>query len=123
MEAVFRGEDCPHLTTGQSYTVLAVEGTHLRVIDDGGAPSLFATLGWEIVPQEVAQPWVLSLEDEDLCLGPKPFMEPGFFEDVFDGVRPSCERFLSVASRTCTPSELARFQSWFDGKVARMSVP
>jgi hypothetical protein len=45
------------LTAGQSYTVLAIDGRSCRLIDDGGAPTLFAMTAFDVVDPTVAPQW------------------------------------------------------------------
>lgn len=63
MKATFRGSRSPHLTAKKVYTVLEVSGGFLRVIDDGGAPALVPSAGWEIKAQPIANGWHMDLRD------------------------------------------------------------
>jgi hypothetical protein len=109
-----KGQKGHWLTPERKYSVLAMQGRSCRIIDDGGAPSLFSLLTFDVVDPAVAPQWEYHRgAGGHVSLGTAAFLRPGFFEDVFDRVAGSdgpVARFESI-----TEEERSRFCSWFSG--------
>jgi hypothetical protein len=104
------------LTPGRSYSVLSLEGRSCRTIDDGGAPSLFPLRMFDIVDPAVAPQWEYRRgAGGHVSLGTAAFLQPGFFEDVFDRVSRTSEPIIGFTS--ITEEERFRFCSWFSKSV------
>ena len=74
------------LTTGNVYNVIGIEADDLRIINNDGAPYLYAACLFEIIDPHEPDDWITEFgEDGERYAYPPELNRPGFFEDYFDG--------------------------------------
>lgn len=79
------------LTLGRDYLVLAAEmpprgPARLRVIADDDTPILASASLFAVNAQELPRTWVFAVREGGVVeLGPRPWIESGFWERYFDG--------------------------------------
>jgi hypothetical protein len=110
------------LTAGLPYAVLAIDGRYCRLVDDGGAPTLFAMTAFDVVDPTVAPQWEFRKgPGGHVALATAVFHRPGYFEDVFDRV-PGSDGAI-VAFQSMTTEERSRFTAWFSTGGQATSLP
>ncbi len=72
------------LSIGEVYEVIGIEAGHFRVLDDGGAPSLFGPKLFETIDASRPAHWIESTEDGTEYAYAPELNRPGFFEDYFE---------------------------------------
>jgi len=79
--------DVHGLTKGRVYLVLGIASDFLRIQDDEGSPYLYEPKDFVIVEDGYPDFWICKkgYKGEDYYY-PEEWIEPGFFEDYFDGV-------------------------------------
>lgn len=96
------------------YSVYAMNGVSLRLVDDEGGTALWPRSWFRVVDPSAPPDWRLgAIEGRGrLHLGPAEACRPGYFEQVFNRAPGSDAPIRTSAS--LTPAERARFGEWFD---------
>ena len=85
----------PDVTVGRHYTVLTIEYDSYRLLGDEGKPFLYPLEAFEVVDDTVPSDWVHQSDSSGVCHGPRPLLEPGLFEDYFEG-KPEAKRIVET---------------------------
>lgn len=87
--------DSSWLTIGKEYVVLEVvaevgRAPMVRIVsDDGVTPIVASILQFVVLDSQMPKSWEVSVNEHRLCVGPGPWMKPGFWEEYFDGSGPA----------------------------------
>ncbi|MBK9366822.1 MAG: hypothetical protein IPN01_10950 [Deltaproteobacteria bacterium] len=101
-------------TQDKPYSVFALDGLDLRLVDDEGGTGLWPRRWFRVVDPCVAPAWCLHrIEGRGrIHLGPVEADVPGVFEEVFERA-PGAEVPVKT-SESLTHAEKARFAAWFE---------
>jgi hypothetical protein len=85
------------LSDDQEYEVIGIEDDQYRLLDDNGLPYLYSAASFEVTDSEEPSNWVTEYGEEgERYAYPMELLEPGFFEDFFDGKPDVVQKFRSL---------------------------
>ncbi|GAA5786163.1 hypothetical protein [Chitiniphilus shinanonensis] len=91
------------LTVGRTYQVIEINGDWLRVVNDAGEPILYEMALFRLLDQAIPGTWHDDCDQTGFYAGPAEFAEPGLYEDYFDGVPETVEKFEAYRRREGWP--------------------
>ncbi len=85
-----------HLTPGNQYEVIGIEGTWLRIINDRGEPILYPPEAFDVTETRAPEDWIWDWYSADeYYANPAVFNARGFYERYFDGNQDAKDVFLN----------------------------